>query len=96
MLAGVEDHGTVTLDGPLPGAGKRETAAARLELEVRLLVQGRQAHAPTGRHVTALRTWVSWAEPDVVAAAATLALPQATRALRAACRNAPILGAGGS
>ncbi len=62
---------------------------AREALEERLLVHFSEAQEEDGRHVAVLRSWRSWAPPELKAHAARLSYEEALARLRKVCAGAP-------
>jgi hypothetical protein len=61
QLQGLSPGATALLKSLRSGRPVEATGAPAKELEARLLARGEQVHTPSGKHVTRLESWTSWA-----------------------------------
>ncbi|HZI11830.1 MAG TPA: RNA methyltransferase [Myxococcus sp.] len=83
LLTAVERDKEVRLGKEGPWTKEREA------LEERMLVHFSETQEEEGHHVAVLRSWRSWAPPELKAHAARLSYEEALAQLREACAGAP-------
>jgi hypothetical protein len=83
LLSAVERDKEVRLGKEGPWTKEREA------LEERMLVHFSETQEEEGHHVAVLRSWRSWAPPELKAHAARLSYEEALAQLREACAGAP-------